>query len=361
MQQIYALVDHLKTTTAACPTCDLQRLAGVPVRTAPLFSTAVEAPYKADLALSYGCNNACRHCYNPAPRADMPSLTIRQWFRVLRRLRQIGIPHVIFTGGEPTLVDGLDRLIREARRLGLVTGMNTNGRRLADRHLAESLARAGLNHVQITLESHRAEVHDAMTGAASFDETVAGIRNARAAGLHTITNTTLTRQNADQIVTTVEFLHGLGLTTFAMNAMIHAGGGCGNGDALPENELAEVLAAVRDRAAQLAMRFLWYTPTAYCRLSPIALELGPRRCNAGEYSMCIEPDGDVLPCQSYYSPVGNILRDPWPAIWNSELFRSFRDRTTDPQRCGLPATCWQCPELPLCGGGCRLEREHASR
>ncbi|MEX1248182.1 MAG: SPASM domain-containing protein, partial [Anaerolineales bacterium] len=91
--------------------------------------------------------------------------------------------------------------------------------------------------------------------------------------------------------------------------------------------------------------------------SPVELEIGAKRCNAGEYSLCIEPNGDVLPCQSYYVSAGNILRDPWEQIWDGELFRSFRYREQDPQGYGLPEKCWTCPDLPLCGGGCRIERE----
>ena len=72
------------------------------------------------------------------------------------------------------------------------------------------------------------------------------------------------------------------------------------------------------------MRFLWYTPTEYCRFSPFEIGIGVKRCNAGEYSICIEPNGDVLPCQSYYVSAGNLLSDPWESIWESELFRSFR-------------------------------------
>jgi radical SAM protein with 4Fe4S-binding SPASM domain len=105
------------------------------------------------------------------------------------------------------------------------------------------------------------------------------------------------------------------------------------------------------------MRFLWYTVTDYCKLSPVALGLSPKRCNAAEYSICIEPNGDVLPCQSYYVSAGNILADPWNEIWHSELFRSFRDREEEPAAAGLPAECWDCPDLDMCGGGCRLERE----
>jgi radical SAM protein with 4Fe4S-binding SPASM domain len=155
----------------------------------------------------------------------------------------------------------------------------------------------------------------------------------------------------------VRFVHALGLRTFAMNGMIYAGGGADSPDALPAEEMAAVLTAVRDEAAALGMRFLWYTVTDYCRLSPVALGLDPKRCNAAEYSMCIEPNGDVLPCQSYYVSAGNLLTDPWDAIWKSDLFLSFRQREEDPWAAGLPEDCWDCPDLEMCGGGCRLERE----
>jgi len=360
-RKIYALVEGLTTAAGPCAVCGLGEL-----QWSPLFSVPVSAPYKADLALSYGCNNACAHCYNETRGRSLVAATHEtndaplsraQWRQVLARLSAVGVPHVIFTGGEPTLFDGLTDLIRAAMGLGLVTGLNTNGRRLNDRPFAASLHAAGLDHVQITLESHRSAVHNLMTGADSFPQTLRGIENALAVGLHTITNTTLTRQNVGHAREIVEFLHSLGLHTFAMNGMIHAGGGRASRDAVPVESLAPVLAGVRDAAKALGMRFLWYTPTQYCRFSPVEWELGPRRCNAGEYSICIEPNGDVLPCQSYYAPAGNILRDPWERIWHSELFLGFRRRVVDPRGGGLPRRCSSCPDLPLCAGGCRLERQ----
>jgi len=363
VERMYALVHHLSTSTDACPTCGLEAIRS------PLFSNPVTAPYKADLALTYGCNNACRHCYNRVEQCRSlksplstgvgkgEGLSLHQWKKVLQKLSDIGVPHVIFTGGEPTLHPYLCELIRAAEHLGLITGLNTNGRRLADREFVDSLVHAGLSHVQITLESCRADIHNAMPAAESFEETCWGIKNAIAAGMHVITNTTLTRRNVDCALETVDFLHRLGLKTFAMNGMIFSGRGLLTGDAVAIEELRCRLTAMRDRAKALGMRFLWYTPTDYCRLSPLELELGPRRCNAGEYTMCIEPNGDVLPCQSYYTVAGNILRDSWQHIWENDLFRGFRDRVRDPQACGLPEQCWQCPDLQLCGGGCRLERE----
>ena len=352
VQFVFELIDHLTTTTETCPTCGLNS-----ARQKDLFSAPVNAPYKADLALTYGCNNSCGHCYNEQGRGGTLSLTPDDWKHVLDRLHRVGIPHIIFTGGEPTLHTDLAELIAYARELGMVTGVNSNGRRFADNNFACAISQAGLNHLQVTLQSHRSAVHNAMTGAISFDETVAGIRNALNLGLHTITNTTLTQKNEDEAEDTVDFLHDLGLTTFAMNGMIHSGSGCGFRDAIAEKCLAPILVAVRERAVDLGMRFLWYTPTPYCELSPVELGLGAKRCNAGQYTIAIEPDGSVLPCQSYYHSAGNILENDWSEIWDSGLLRSFRDRVVDPQGAGLPEKCWDCPDLPVCGGGCRIARE----
>ncbi|NIV39991.1 MAG: radical SAM protein, partial [Anaerolineae bacterium] len=48
--------------------------------------------------------------------------------------------------------------------IGLITGLQTNGRKLADRAYLDELLLAGLDHIQITLESHDAAIHDRMVG-----------------------------------------------------------------------------------------------------------------------------------------------------------------------------------------------------
>ena len=71
------------------------------------------------------------HCYNESDRAKN-ELSIAQWKQVLNHVWDIGIPHVIFTGGEPTIIDFLPELIIHAEKLGMITGLNTNGRKLSD-------------------------------------------------------------------------------------------------------------------------------------------------------------------------------------------------------------------------------------
>lgn len=356
LARIEGIVRALSTPVAGCRTC----LAELPQ--SPVFSTRAAAPYKIDLALTYACNNDCPHCYNEPDRFDLPPLDRAGWGSVLDVVASVGVPHVILTGGEPTMHPDVLGIIADATRRGLVVGMNSNGRRFATGTFAEDARAAGLDHLQVTVESHRPEVHDAMVGAKAWEQTTRGVRRAQDAGLLTITNTTLTRANARELDALLDFLAGtLKLRTFAMNAMIHSGGGSANPDTIHPEELAAILVRVREGAASRGMRFLWYTPTEYCRLNPVELEIGAKRCNAGEYSACVEPDGSVLPCQSYYTSAGNILRDPWESIWNGALFTSFRDREDDPRSSWLPEKCHECPDLPLCGGGCRIEHEAAAR
>jgi hypothetical protein len=115
LTQIYAMIERFTHPNGECPTCAVAGL-----ERAPLFSQRARAPYKADLALTYGCNNECPHCYNEPDRFDMPSMPKEEWFRVLDTLHGVGVPHIILTGGEATMHPDLPEIIRYANELGQV-------------------------------------------------------------------------------------------------------------------------------------------------------------------------------------------------------------------------------------------------
>lgn len=315
------------------------------------FSKELSAPYRMDFALTYKCQNKCLHCYSSSPRQS-EELKTGDWINIMSKLWNAGIPHFVFTGGEPTLRDDLPELIQAAEELGAITGLLTNGRRLADEKFLESLINAGLDHIQITIETHIPEVHDKMVGVeGAYKETLQGLKNAIATPIYTITNSTLTSHNSLQFPETVKFLHDLGLETIACNGIIYAGKGESSGLGIEEDKLEPILGRIKDETEKLDMRFMWYTPTRYCHFNPVNQGLGVKRCTAGFLNMCIEPDGSVLPCQSYYSPVGNILRDNFQDIWNNPELVSIRNRDwVDDQ-------CRDCPDFNLCGGGCPLYNE----
>jgi len=318
------------------------------------FSTPVSAPYRMDLALTYRCENECPHCYVERPR-DFEELDTAQWKEVLDRLWGTGVPHVVFTGGEALMRDDLLDLIGYAEDTGLITGLLTNGRRLGRPGVMDSLSASGLDHVQVTIESHDPDVHDRMVGCpGAWEETVAGVKAAVASSVYTITNTTITSLNGPAIEETVDFLRGLGLDTIAMNGVIYTGGAREGAMGVSESDMARIVAAARLEAHEQGMSFIWYTPTRYCDLDPVALGLGPKQCTAARYNMCVEPNGDVIPCQSYYEPLGNILTDDWQAIWESPVARSIRDREFAGEECE------GCDTFAVCGGGCPLSAKKDS-
>lgn len=341
-RQLSDQLAELTRPDGACPIHDLDLEVSAP------FSARPSAPYRMDLALTYRCNNECSHCYNARPRS-YPELKTDDWKAILDRLWDQGIPHVVFTGGEPTLRDDLPELISHAEKNGQITGLNTNGRRLSNASYRDRLVDAGLDHVQITLESSDPDVHDRMVKSrGAWKQTVSGIERALDSSLFIMTNTTMLRDNVSTLGDTLDFLARLGVPTVGLNALIHSGRGLECGTGLSEAELAPLLNLARDKTGSTGQRLIWYTPTQYCNLDPVALELGVKGCTAALYNMCIEPDGAVIPCQSYYQPLGNLLEVTWESIWNHPLALNLRERRS------LPEKCSGCTLLAECGGGCPL-------
>jgi radical SAM protein with 4Fe4S-binding SPASM domain len=339
-------LEVLLEPNGACPICNLE------IETTAPFSAKPSAPYRMDLAITYRCNNDCEHCYNARSRR-FPEMSISQWKKIIDKVWDLRIPHVVFTGGEPTLFNGLPELVAYAEEKGLITGLNTNGRRLSDQSFLNELLAAGLDHVQITLESHDPEIHDQMVLAkGAWDETVMGLKNVLESRLYVMTNTTLLTHNSPFIKDTLEFLAELGVPTVGINALIYSGKGATVQSGINEQSLPPMLEKARQITQANGQRLIWYTPTQYCHFNPIQLDLGVKGCTAALYNMCVEPNGDVIPCQSYYHALGNLLTEPWESIWKHPLALQLRNRSD------IPEGCKTCDFLLECGGGCPLAREH---
>jgi radical SAM protein with 4Fe4S-binding SPASM domain len=319
-------------------------------RTPTLGSDGLPAPYRMDLALTYRCQNSCGHCYNATK--EKKELGVHEWLEVIDRLWAYGIPHIVFTGGEPTLYDGLEELIARSEHHGQITGLVTNGRALGRPGYLRSLVKKGLDHVQVTVLSHEPDVHDKLVGAkGAWQETISGLEAAIAEDMYVSTNTTLMRSNHAHAKETLVFLAGLGVKNVAFNSIIRSGKGV-EAEGLTMSELESLLGDLKAAASESGTNLIWYSPTPYCELNPVNMGLGIKQCTACSLNMAIEPDGAVLPCQSYYEPLGNVLKDEWSKIWRHPLCERIRKREYVDDRCG------KCEMLQLCGGGCPLSAEH---
>ncbi len=318
------------------------------------FSHQYSAPLRMDLALTFRCQNDCIHCYAGGSH-ETPELFTAQWKAAIDKLGEVGVFIVTFTGGEPTLREDLPELLVYAQNKGMVTGLISNGRRLKDKAYVDVLERSGLDFVQVTLESHKPQIHDAMTNMkGSWKETVTGIQNAVQSQIYVSTNTTLSRHNAADFLTTIDFIKSLDVDAFGCNSLIYSGKAPSASQefALSVDDLNSLLPQIRDKAHLLGLKFLWYTPTQYCNFDPVQLGLGVKSCTAALINASVGPNGDVYPCQSYFESLGNILTDPWKKIWQHPLAERLRKRDYVEQKCK------DCSQLQICGGGCPIELQN---
>ena len=217
------------------------------------------APYRMDLALTYRCQNRCGHCYNE-PR-ELKELTVEQWKQVISKTWELGIPHIVFTGGEPTEWPHLPELVSWSERYGQVTGLVSNGRNLGRPGYLHDLVVRGLDHVQVTVLSSKAEVHDRLVGGdGAWKETIEGLKAALAEDLYVSTNTTIMRSNLDGVEDTMRFLISMGVRNIAFNGLIRSGKGV-NAEGITYEELAGVLDLLKGIAAESDVKLIWYTLT----------------------------------------------------------------------------------------------------
>jgi cyclic pyranopterin phosphate synthase len=163
------------------------------------------------ISLTDRCNLRCSYCM-PAegldwmPRAEQ--LTDDELIRLITvAVRDLGVHELRFTGGEPLLRRGLEGIIAASAALAPRPdiSLTTNGIGLARR--AESLAAAGVNRLNVSLDTLRPDRFATITRRDRLSDVLAGLAAARAAGLDPIKiNTVLLRDvNDDEAVPLLQF------------------------------------------------------------------------------------------------------------------------------------------------------------
>jgi len=304
------LRDHiltLSTTVDLCPVTylDLERVEP--------FSAETSAPYRVDLALTYRVDEAGTLDPEARRRVDR-ELTTDEWRCVAWMLWDVGVPHVCFTGGEPTLRDDLVELVQYGEELGLVTGLLTDGRRLREQEYLDKLLLAGLDHLQITLASHRAELHDGIVGrAGAWKEAEAGLRNALDGDIYVVVHIVIVPANADSVVETVAYLAELGVPAVALSSSLRVTTEKEGEER--RHKLQGALEQAQSAAHEHNLTLVWDLAAPYSHVNPVEVEADLEPEQMIRQHLYIEPDGDVLPAQGYNVVLGNLMRDPWESIW----------------------------------------------
>ena len=331
------------------------QVCGAPsVRQTPFGSHRRELPVLSEIALTYRCQNRCTFCYADAPDRgrDVPEMTTDEVRVIIDRLYdEAHCPTVSFTGGEPTLRPDLPELARYAKDKGMRVNLITNGVLCADEGYVGELAAAGLDSAQVSVEGGCAEVHDAITRhPGSWERSVRAVRNLRAAGIHTHTNTTICGGNREHLMELIDFIaEDLGSEYFSMNMVIRTGTALENTqDDIRYTEIGDLIRAVQERARQRGIRFVWYSPVPYCLFNPVQAGLGSKSCACVDGLISVSPSGELLPCSSFERGIGDLLHRPFREVWHSRTARYWRHKEF------VPPICQRCEIRDICCGACPL-------
>ena len=139
------------------------------------------------VSLTDRCNLRCNYCM-PAEGLDwMPTEEVLTDDEVVRLVRigveHLGIREVRFTGGEPLLRRGLTDIVRRSKELSPSPEVSLTTNALGLARTAQALADAGLDRINASLDTIRADVFAQITRRDRLDDVVAGLEAARVAGL----------------------------------------------------------------------------------------------------------------------------------------------------------------------------------
>ena len=310
-------------------------------------AAALGVPLGVHIDLTWRCNERCIHCY--LDHDDPAELTLGELRGLLDQMADSGVFFLTLSGGEIFLRKDLREIVAHARTRAFDIKLKTNAILIRERDAAW-IRDLGVHQVQVSIYSHRAEVHDAITKVpGSLVRSVAALRMLREQGVRTVIACVLMTGNAGDYPGVQALAKELG-SEFTMDPTItpHL-----NGDRsilslnVDQARLGEVF---RDSTLVGDVgKFL--SPSA--PVDDGVMEETP--CSAGHTSCYVSPHGDIYPCVQFPVVCGNVREAGFEEIWrNSARMREVRairvkDLTTC-SGCGHAGSCTRCPGLAYMEG-----------
>lgn len=307
-------------------------------------------PLSVHLDVTYRCNERCVHCY--LDHDDHGEMTAEEISDVLNQLADAGVFFLSLSGGEVFLRPDFFQIVEHARKLLFNVKIKTNATMIREKEAAR-LRELGVEQIQISVYSHRSEVHDAITKMpGSLNRTLRAIRFLKSQGLKVgISNVLMAGSFFDQ-QGVMELAKDLGVS-YALDPTITPKM---DGDTsildlrIPNSELNQIF-----RNQQLVGNV-----EEFCAPPPPPGEdvMNGIPCSAGHTACYISPYGDVFPCVQFPLPSGNLRRQKFLDIWRDSPqlkdVRSIRARDLPTcSTCSHVGTCTRCPGLAYTEGNMR--------
>ncbi len=307
-------------------------------------------PLSAHLDVTYRCNERCEHCY--LDHDDHGEMTTAEIKDLLRQLVDAGVFFLTLSGGEVLMRRDAFEIIECARSLLFNVKLKTNAVMIREKE-AQRLRSLGVEQVQISVYSHRPEVHDGITKLpGSLKRTMAAVRLLRAHGLRVNMANVLMRSNRADTEGVQALAKELG-AHYTLDPTITPMMD-GNTSVLRHRvDSSELSTYFHDSDLVGDVESFCAPPTA---VDDEVLEGLP--CSAGHTSCYISPYGDVYPCVQFPLTCGNVRQEKFLDIWRHSPqlneVRSIRlKHLTTCSGCTHAGSCTRCPGLAYMEGNMR--------
>lgn len=305
------------------------------------LNTTTSRAYSLPIVILYvteGCNLQCITCSyrHPLPQ----ELTLGEIEQLSRELLQLGLKHIVYSGGEPLLRRDFPQICRIFKGIGVKQTLLTNGllleKRLTDLH-------GFFSEIIVSIDGPDGETHNSIRGITSFDQIVSGVRLAARNVAPVSIRTVIQKKNFRRLPEMVEFAKSLNVSRISFLAADVLSESFGrdilgpvaaeSSIALDQSEVTEFRAIIERMVARYAgdieTRFISESREKLFHLVEYFEALAgtskfPRNmCNAPMVSRVITSTGKVQPC--YFLPAyGNVRDGHWAELLNGPAIASVR-------------------------------------
>lgn len=321
------------------------------------------------------CNLKCKHCYASAGTIAPDELTCKEALKVSKKLADAGVNIIAFSGGEPLMRKDFFEVLKVSADYGVFTAVASNAT-LITKEIARKLKESNVGYIQISLDGASAETHNQFRGVPRvFEKTILGIKNCVEQDIFVEVSSTATKYNYKEMVDIINLSENLNVNWWMMYNFVPTG----RGKFILENDLApeereELLQAIwnklkekpklqvlttapqyarvalqmeekaKEKSEKVIVPTHFYNPHLHGRLLGLSEFIGG--CGAGRFYCGLEPNGQITPCVFFKLNVGDIRKDNFEDVWNSNVFLDLRNREKLKGQCGM------CTYKYVCGG-CR--------
>ena len=310
----------------------------------------LNVPLSVQLDLTYRCNERCIHCY--LDHDDHGEMTTTEIKILLDQMADAGVFYLTISGGEIMMRRDFFEILEHARARTFCVKLKTNGVLIREKE-AKRLRALGVESVQISIYSHRPEVHDAITKMpGSLRQSIEAVRLLRKQGVRVNMANVLMVQNA-QDYPGVRALAAELDAKFTMDPTVTPMMD-GDRSILKLNvDHAALREVFRDQRLVENVEEFCAPPRS---VDEEALDMLP--CSAGHTACYVSPYGDVYPCVQFPLPSGNVRHMKFVDIWrDSPQLKEVRSITLRDMpscsQCSHGATCTRCPGLAYMEGNMR--------